>query len=57
MDKQFLIEVSDNGIGIDKEDVDRLVRGFIELILVIIARRNRAGLSIVKHIIELHNKL
>ena len=28
MDKQFLIEVSDNGIGIDKEYVDRLCERF-----------------------------
>lgn len=57
MDKQVLIEITDNGEGIDEEHIPRLFERFYR---VDKSRRSQAGsgigLAIVKHIISAHHQ-
>ena len=56
MDKEFVIEVQDTGIGIAREDLKRIAQRFAQVDNVY-TRKNRGtglGVSISKDIVEMH---
>ncbi len=58
MDENILTEVTDNGIGIDPEELPRVFERFYRTTRgrVSFSKGKGLGLSIVKHIIEAHNQ-
>tara|TARA_B100000902_G_scaffold365033_1_gene385584 strand:+ start:42103 stop:43101 length:999 start_codon:yes stop_codon:yes gene_type:complete len=59
VDSHFLIEVSDDGIGIETNDIDRLCERFyrVDSSRSIAKGGTGLGLSIVKHILDLHGQV
>lgn len=58
MDENILIELTDNGIGIDQEDILRVFERFYrtESGRAVTRKGRGLGLAIVKHIMEAHNQ-